>query len=354
MLLKRHKFVIAYPYWINQQIAIVPRPKGEDALEDEMTALREAGIDVVASMLEESEAIQLGLQHEQTAAERAEIIFFNFPIPVLGVPLEPSAFTEFLVKIEEHLAAGRRVGIHCQASIGRSSVVATSLLIRSGVSPDEAWTHVSIARENPVPDTPEQRTWVNANIQKGSSSVGDAFPHTWAAEVLRSPPLITPARHFTYPRQIAGEEDALARGALQLLVRPAEGGAFLATCALGFTNATMPSGVLSCPNPSDLCAVAGGYAYVIDTLNPERSTHIPLKPVVSIHPIPSQNLILFAGFHTILAWGADGEAWHSNKLSWEGIRITGIQGHTLHGTGWDLLTDHELPFALDLRTGLKD
>jgi Polymorphic toxin system, DSP-PTPase phosphatase len=354
MTQRHHKTVTANPYWINQQIAIVPRPKGEDLLVDEMHALREAGIDVVASMLEENEATQLGLQHEQNAAEQAKIIFINFPIPVLGVPLQTTTFAEFLVKIEEHLAAGRRVGIHCQASIGRSSVVATSLLIRSGISIDEAWTQTAIARGTPVPDTPEQRSWVNTNIQKGSSPVGDAFPHTWAAEVLKSPPLITPARHFTYPRQIAGEEDALARGALQLLVRPAEGGAFLATCALGFTNATMPSGVLSCPNPSDLCAVAGGYAYIIDTLNPERSTHISLKPVVSIHPIPSQNLILFAGFRTILGWGTDGEAWHSNKLSWEGIRITGIQGHTLHGTGWDLLTDRELPFALDLRTGLKD
>src|SRR5271168_1168989 len=134
------------------------------------------------------------------------------------------------------------------------------------------------------------------------------FSQNWTVEILKMPPMIAPARQFTYPRQIAGEEDALARGALQLLVRPAEGGTFLATCALGFTNVTMPSGVLSCPNPDEICAVAGGYAYIIDTLNPDSSTHIPLKPVVSIHPVPSQNLLLFAGFHTILAWGSDGEA----------------------------------------------
>jgi protein-tyrosine phosphatase len=354
MQLRRHKFVIAQPYWINQQIAIVPRPRGEDWLDDEMQALRQAEIDVLISMLEEDEAVELGLQQERSAAERANILFLNFPIPDRSVPPQLAGFMDFLVEIEKHLAAGKRIGIHCRACIGRSSVVAGSLLIRSGISPDEAWTHISIARGNPVPDTQEQRSWVNTNIQKGSSPVGDDFPHAWAAEVLKSPPLIAPARHFIYPHQVAGEEDALARGALQLLVRPAQGGTFLATCALGFTNASMPSGVLSCPNPNELCAVAGGYAYIIDTLNPERSTHIPLKPVVSIHPIPSENLILFVGFHTILAWGTGGEAWHSNKLSWEGVRITGIQGHTLHGTGWDPLTDREHPFALNLRTGRKD
>lgn len=41
-----------YPYWVTTQLAIVPRPRGDDWLDDEMVALREAGIDVVVSMLE--------------------------------------------------------------------------------------------------------------------------------------------------------------------------------------------------------------------------------------------------------------------------------------------------------------
>lgn len=177
------------------------------------------------------------------------------------------------------------------------------------------------------------------------------FPHDWTAEVLKSAPMIAPARQFTYPQQIAGEEDALARGALQLLIRPAAGGTFLATCALGFTNPAMPTGVYACPNPHELCAVAGGYAYIIDTAHPERSTHITLKPVTEIHALPAQNLLLFAGFHSIVAWGDQGHAWESARLSWEGVRITGIEGNTLHGTGWNLITDREVPFTLDLLTG---
>src|SRR5579872_2053053 len=108
------------------------------------------------------------------------------------------------------------------------------------------------------------------------------FPHTWAVDVLKTAPLIAPARQFTYPQQIAGEEDALARGALQLLIHPAAGGTFLATCALGFTDPNVPTGIHPCPNPHELCAVAGGYAYILDTAHPDRSTHIPLKPVVEV------------------------------------------------------------------------
>lgn len=182
-------------------------------------------------------------------------------------------------------------------------------------------------------------------------SAAETFEHDWKVEVLISAPLIAPVRQFTYPLQIAGEEDAMARGALQLMVRPAVGGAFLATCALGFVDPSMPTGVFSCPNPQELCAVAGGYAYVVDTARPERSTHIALKPVAEVRLLIQQRVLLFVGFHSIVTWGPDGLAWETQRLSWEGIRITEIAGETLHGFGWNLMTDREVAFTVDLRTG---
>jgi len=177
------------------------------------------------------------------------------------------------------------------------------------------------------------------------------FPHNWSADILTTPPLIAPARQFIYPKQIAGEEDALARGALQLMVRPADGGTFLATCALGFTDPAMPTGVFASPNPQEMCAVAGGYAYIIDTAQPEHCIHIGLKPVVEVRPLATQELLLFVGFHSIVAWGRNGLAWESARLSWEGIRIASIEANVLHGTGWNLITDREVAFSLNLLTG---
>ncbi len=162
------------------------------------------------------------------------------------------------------------------------------------------------------------------------------FPHGWSAEILKTPPLIAPARQFTYPKQIAGEEDAVtfARGALQLMVNAATGGAFLATCALGFTDLAMPTGVFACPNPQEICAVAGGYAYVIDTERPELCTHLSLKPVVEVRASVAHTLLLFVSFHSIVAWGQNGVRWESARLSWEGIRITGIEGDSLLRRLW--------------------
>jgi hypothetical protein len=184
-----------------------------------------------------------------------------------------------------------------------------------------------------------------------SAKDAQEFSHRWSAEILKTPPLIAPARQFIYPHQIAGEEDALARGALLLMVHPASGGTFLATCALGFTDPAMPTGVFACPDAVQLCAVAGGYAYIIDTERPEHSTHIALKPVVEVRPLAAQGLLLFVGFHSMTTWGWNGMAWESGRLSWEGVRIISVDGDVLHGMGWNLLTDREVAFSVDLLTG---
>lgn len=175
------------------------------------------------------------------------------------------------------------------------------------------------------------------------------FDRSWRAEVLRHAPLIAPARQFVYPMQIAGEEDALARGALQMMVSPARGGAYLLMCALGFSDPAMPTGVFACPNKDEMCAVAGGYAYFADTTAPERCTLHPMKPVVALHA--TEDLLLLVGFHTMAAWGRDGLAWETARLSWEGLRIIEVGAQEVSGFGWDLATDKEVPFTVELATG---
>ena len=223
-----------------------------------------------------------------------------------------------------------------------------------------------------------------------------SFPHSWSAEILLARPVILPPRHFVYPR----EAEEIERGALEVLIRPIEREAdgmelaaspkvqsdptvrfvsghdfsravnapksvralapegsssrldpFLATCALGFRDPIVPTGLWSAPNPEEICAVSGGYAYIIDTTAPERFTMIPYRPVLAVRPAPAQNLLLFVGHRSILAWGAEGQAWESGKLSDEGVTITAIEDGMLRGLGWEMMPDNETPFSLDLATG---
>jgi protein-tyrosine phosphatase len=157
--------MVASPYWITPTLAIVPRPRGGDWLDDEMVALREAGINVVVSMLEETEAAEVALEREEAAARGAGLQFVNFVIPDRSVPINVKEFEAFLNGLEQELSAGRRVGVHCRACIGRASVTTASLLIRSGVPAAEAWQQVATARGFPVPDTREQREWVDGHMR---------------------------------------------------------------------------------------------------------------------------------------------------------------------------------------------
>ena len=175
------------------------------------------------------------------------------------------------------------------------------------------------------------------------------FAHSWQAEILRQRPLILLPRQFTYPR----EAEEVERGALEVLIRPASDAPYLATFALGFAGSVVPTGVWSCPNPDEICAVAGGYAYVVHAAAPEEFTQIVFRPVLEVRTLVSHNLLLFTGSHALLAWGASGLAWQTPRLSSEGLRITEVRDKQLHGFGWDVITDRETPFAIDLRTGRR-
>ena len=173
------------------------------------------------------------------------------------------------------------------------------------------------------------------------------FAHDWEAEVLASRPLILPSRQFVYPVQV----EEVERGALEIMIRPAGSAPFLATCALGFAGSAVPSGVWACPDAAWICAVAGGYAYLVDTRDPARWEQVAYRPVTAITAVAEHDLLIFSSFHSLLAWGRAGKVWQTGRLSWDGIRITSIQKETLLGFGWDMKTDQEFRFEVDLKTG---
>jgi hypothetical protein len=174
------------------------------------------------------------------------------------------------------------------------------------------------------------------------------FPHDWEAEVLTARPMILPARQFVYPARV----EEVERGALEIMIRPSLGaGPFLATCALGFAGDNVPSGIWACPDPAWICAVAGGYAYLIDTSDPARWEQVAYRPVTNVTVVAEHALLVFAGFQSLLAWGRSGKVWETGRLSWDGLRITAIHGETLLGLGWDMTTDRELEFNVNLKTG---
>jgi protein-tyrosine phosphatase len=142
------------------ELAIIPRPRGGDWLEDEARNLQKAQFDIVVSLLTAEEAKELGLTGEAKLIQNQGLQFCNHPIPDLGVPPSRESAREFLAKLHRELLAGKKIAIHCRGSIGRSGLVASGILVLAGVEPTRAFREVSDARGYDSPETAEQRDWV--------------------------------------------------------------------------------------------------------------------------------------------------------------------------------------------------
>jgi len=143
-------------------MAISPRPRGGERLYDEMKGWRRAGIDVVVSLLEPAEAEHLGLDEERKYCDTNGMEFYTLPIVDRTVPGSDAEAARLLAALEEALNRGRNVAIHCRQGIGRAGLIASTLLIQMGISPSEAIERLSVARHAPVPETAEQRAWIES------------------------------------------------------------------------------------------------------------------------------------------------------------------------------------------------
>lgn len=151
--------------WLGQ-LAISSRPRGGDWLEDEVRSWQQAGLDVIVSLLTHDEIASLDLAAEAQLCQVHGLQFLAFPIVDRSVPSSRRAALDFVKKLEDDLAEGKRVLIHCRQGIGRSALIAACLLVMSGVDPETAFQRVSAARGVVVPETPEQRKWVVELAQK--------------------------------------------------------------------------------------------------------------------------------------------------------------------------------------------
>jgi hypothetical protein len=174
------------------------------------------------------------------------------------------------------------------------------------------------------------------------------FRRNYEVKALPSAPPVHPVEKLHhYPVELE-ERD---RSGQYLKIIPQGGSPWFGFFAAGFESSQVIHAVLSCPDPDLVCAISGGYAYVVKTRNPEQWFRIEQRPVVEFLTLVSEQLILFTGFTSITALGPNGVAWTTERLSWEGVTITGIRSGMLHGVGWDAMSDKECPFQVDLGTG---
>lgn len=150
--------------WIGEaepsRLAIVLRPRGGDGLQADLETVRDAGIDVLVSLLTREDNEDLDLTEEGRIAQQLGMGFISYPILDRCTPADMTGFRRLVADLRDQVRAGQSVGAHCRGCIGRATVLLASVMIALGWEVGEALRLIERARGFPVPDTPEQLEWI--------------------------------------------------------------------------------------------------------------------------------------------------------------------------------------------------
>lgn len=153
-------------YWVRDieplKLAVMPRPRGGDWLEDEIANWKRAGITHVVSLLHRYEVDELAISSEAVLCNASGIEYRSFPIQDRSIPAVATDFFALVHELTSLVQGNRSVAVHCRAGIGRSGLTAACVLVKLGIPASEAFAMLSRARRLTVPDTPSQIEWFHS------------------------------------------------------------------------------------------------------------------------------------------------------------------------------------------------
>lgn len=150
--------------WINEaqpsRLAIVLRPRGGSDLQTDLEQVRDAGIDILVSLLTAEDNEDLDLTDEGRIATQLGMRFLSWPVLDRCTPSDLPGFRRLIAELAGEVRAGKAIGAHCRGCIGRATVLLASVMVALGWQADTALRLIEKARGYNVPDTPEQLEWI--------------------------------------------------------------------------------------------------------------------------------------------------------------------------------------------------
>jgi protein-tyrosine phosphatase len=150
-------------YWVEEakpgMLGVMARPRGGEWLAQEADGWHKLSVSTVVSLLRPDEIRELGLAEEMALCSARGIRFMSHPIEDRGVPSAPAKFRALAQDLASQVRAKAAVVVHCRAGIGRSGLLAATVLAELGLPVKSAFPAVSRARRLQCPDTNEQADW---------------------------------------------------------------------------------------------------------------------------------------------------------------------------------------------------
>jgi ADP-ribosyl-[dinitrogen reductase] hydrolase len=129
-------------------------------LDADLDALLAAGTSVLGCLLEDHELPHYRIPDLLHRAASRGLEVLRLPIRDVDVPTDLGKVEAFLAAVDQHVAEGRRVVIHCIGGLGRTGTLSGCYLVRRGVPVPEAFARLRRVRGERCPETNQQRAFI--------------------------------------------------------------------------------------------------------------------------------------------------------------------------------------------------
>lgn len=150
-------------------IIMMPKPPGGSRLSSYIKFLKSKKVNAVVSLLQYEEVMAHSLTNEGVKCEEDGIDFINFPIKDHSTPQFFVPFNQLIEQLVKRIMSNENIAVHCYAGIGRTGIVAASILIKLGMQVDSALIQLSRIRGLRVPETIQQITWLHHHAEQLSN-----------------------------------------------------------------------------------------------------------------------------------------------------------------------------------------
>jgi hypothetical protein len=179
----------------------------------------------------------------------------------------------------------------------------------------------------------------------------NTFSHEYLCTQLTELPGYASVPHYYYP----GGTTKGGKDGYLLEIQPKNGERWYGTFAFGNMGGQLGAyGVMTTPDPKRLCVVAGGSGYFVSAYDPTAWESVQVVPILDFCLIPTHEIIVFADFTGVVAYGASGIKWKSRRISWDGIKNLRMENNLLHGDSFGPQDDQAHPFSVDVKTGVTE
>ncbi len=137
---------------IEDSLAACRYPRSEAALRE----LADRGVTLLVNLHEQA--------HRSELLARYGLTEVHLPVPDFTPPA-PDQLERGVAAIEQAVASGRKVAVHCGAGLGRTGTLLAGYLVKRGLSPRDAIGRVRAVRPGSV-ETPAQEAAVDAYARR--------------------------------------------------------------------------------------------------------------------------------------------------------------------------------------------